>query len=129
MLGAPQILGVEPVGLAVVLIEDQTFQFPHLAAPYEVLCPQVSVPVSIHSDRVDCFHDLVEDREAVLFVEGLIIDVLFEIEVIGFCDISNYLLIGHLCQYLQEVFLEDIIFEIFQDFGVELETLIEAFLF
>ena len=69
MLGAPEIFAAEPIGLAVIFIVDQAFQFPQLAAFDEVLGPQVSVPVSVHNQRIGSFHDLVEDGEAVLFCE------------------------------------------------------------
>jgi hypothetical protein len=87
------------------------------------------VPVPVHPERVDCLHDLVEDIEAVLFGEGLIPDELGEVAVVGFCDVPDHFFIGDLGEYLEEVFFEGVVVEVFEDFGVELEALVEPAFF
>lgn len=129
MLGAPKVLTVNSIGLAVVLIIDQALQFPQLPNPHKMLCAKVPMPIPIHIHRVNCPNDLIEDIADVLIPQDLLLYALKQVTIVRLSDVSNQFLIGYYRLDIEYIFLEDTIRNILQDFSIELQTFIKAVLF
>lgn len=128
VFGAPQIFAIESLGLAVIITEDQALHFPYLTASYEMLCSQISMPVSVHDQGVDCLQQLLEDHHAILLRKDLFGDVLGEVAIIRFGDQAHQFFIRDLCAYGKEVLLEYHVIQILENLGIELEALIISLL-
>jgi hypothetical protein len=126
MFRTPEIFVRRSISFAVVLIEDEAFELPYLAAPDEVLGPKVAMPVTVHIDGVDCFEYLIKYLHDFLFIEGLFLNAHPEIALVRFSDQASEFLIGYSGLDIKQMLPEDAFLNVFQDFSIELKTLIIA---
>lgn len=85
-----------------------------------MLGPQVSVPVAIHINGVNCSDDLIEDIDNILISQYIFLYALKQVAIIRLSDVSNKFLIRNSRLDIQHILLEGTISHIFQYLSIEL---------